>query len=152
MRAVPVPLSPYTFVDIGAGKGAAVLLASEFPFKHHVGIDLYGHLLDVARENVRKYVQVTGRKLEPEWVESDIMQWDIPRDPALYFMNDPFPHDLSVRVVERLASSLREAPRQSLLVYRKPAPPVCDALRKSDIWRPLKVTPYWRIYASPSVA
>jgi SAM-dependent methyltransferase len=148
MRAVPVPLGEYTFVDIGAGKGAAVLMASEFGFDHYIGIDLHGHLLEVARQNVTRFNQRTGRALAPEWIEADILEWPITERPALFFLNDPFPAALSAATLARITDSLREQPRKSLLVYRKPPAEACAVLRSAPLWRPLRITPYWRIYAA----
>src|ERR1035437_5425846 len=36
----PHPISSYTFIDIGAGKGRGLLVASEFHFRKVVGIEL----------------------------------------------------------------------------------------------------------------
>src|SRR5215469_1881738 len=38
--APPHHITDYTFLDIGAGKGRAVLLASEFPFRQVIGVEL----------------------------------------------------------------------------------------------------------------
>jgi hypothetical protein len=36
-----------------------------------------------------------------------------------------------------------------LVVYRKPPDEACAVLRaNADLWQPLKITPYWRIYGS----
>src|ERR1700748_1409195 len=36
----PYPIHSYTFIDYGAGKGRAMLIASEFPFHQVIGIEL----------------------------------------------------------------------------------------------------------------
>src|SRR5688500_10517074 len=45
----------YVFVDVGSGKGVAVLSASLFPFKRIVGIEWSKRVAEIARENARKF-------------------------------------------------------------------------------------------------
>src|ERR1700689_3523824 len=40
----PHPISSYTFIDIGAGKGRGLLVASEYHFRKVIGIELNPHL------------------------------------------------------------------------------------------------------------
>src|SRR5947208_2479249 len=71
MNAIQVPLSPYSFIDVGAGKGAALMLASEFPFRRYVGVDINQDMVEAGRVNVAAFNERSGRKLEPEWVRAD---------------------------------------------------------------------------------
>src|SRR5450755_3522164 len=48
----PYPISRYTFIDIGAGKGRGLLVASEYRFRKVVGIELNAHLVAISRQNV----------------------------------------------------------------------------------------------------
>src|ERR1039458_2883444 len=48
----PHPISSYTFIDVGAGKGRGLLVASEFRFRKVVGIELNPSLATIARQNV----------------------------------------------------------------------------------------------------
>ena len=40
MRVLPIRHEEFTFIDVGCGKGRALLLASEFPFRRIVGVEL----------------------------------------------------------------------------------------------------------------
>jgi len=51
----PYPISSYTFLDIGAGKGRGLLVASEYRFRKVVGIELNPALAAVARQNVAQW-------------------------------------------------------------------------------------------------
>jgi hypothetical protein len=148
MRAIPVPHGQYTFVDVGAGKGAAIMLASEFGFRRYLGVELSGDLLEVARRNVAAYQARGGNAFEPEWIQHDFFQWPIPREPTLVFLNNPFPEELSLRAVQRIEAALAEQPRELVLVYRKAPAKVGAHLHGSRLWRPLRLAPYWRVYAS----
>ena len=42
-----------TFIDLGSGKGRAVLLASLYPFRRLIGVEFSPELTEVARLNVQ---------------------------------------------------------------------------------------------------
>ena len=46
------PIDEFAFVDVGAGMGRAVLLASELSFREVVGVELNPALARIARKNV----------------------------------------------------------------------------------------------------
>ena len=60
MGALPIELERFTFVDIGSGKGRTLLMASEFPFKRIVGVELMEELHRAAEENLRAYGAVAS--------------------------------------------------------------------------------------------
>src|SRR5947209_2929304 len=43
-----LPVEEYTFIDIGCGKGRAVLLATELPFREVIGVELSPALVETA--------------------------------------------------------------------------------------------------------
>ena len=45
----------FVFIDIGSGKGKALLLASKYPFKQIVGVELADELDAIARKNIAIY-------------------------------------------------------------------------------------------------
>lgn len=145
MRAVPDDLSRYVFVDIGAGKGAALMLASEFGFRRYIGVELAQELIELGRLNIDKYVASTKRPFDPEWVQADFLKWPIPNVDSLYFINNSLPAELSVRAVKRLEDAALATGQRLLLAYRKASSSVANHLNASDAWRPLRLAPYWRI-------
>ncbi len=149
MRAIPGSLARYSFVDIGSGKGAAVLMASEFSFRRLVGVEIGADLIDVAKCNVDKYNASTGKGLAPEWIRSDFFKWSIPEEShQLFFFNNPLPEALALPAIQRLEQSLRDHPRPVLLVFRKAPPSTGDYLHRSAFWKPVRLAPYWRVYQS----
>ncbi len=50
----------YTFVDIGAGKGRALLVAAESPFREVVGVELNPELAAVAERNIARVRALVG--------------------------------------------------------------------------------------------
>lgn len=77
-----------TFLDVGAGKGRAMLLASELPFKKVVGIELNPELAAVCRANMelwrgKAWCAVT-------LVESDVASYVLPEGPLMVYLFNPF--------------------------------------------------------------
>ena len=152
MRTVPVRFSDFDFVDVGCGKGAALMLASEFGFRRIIGVDLSADLISIARSNAEKYRQATRRPFSPEFIHCDFLEWPIPTENTLFFLNNPFPRELSLRAILRLERTLENRPGRGILVYRKVPGNVGDHLHASSAWWPLRLAPYWRVYATPPLA
>jgi len=148
LRAVPVPLDSYTFVDVGSGKGAAVLMASEFPFKSLIGVELSPALMADAKRNVQRFNTSTGRSIAPEWFEGDFFQWTPPKQACLYFFNNPFPPDLTLTALQHLEKILSADGFPVLMVFRKAPSSSGNYLHHSSFWTPLRLAPYWRVYAA----
>src|SRR5580704_639241 len=53
----PHPISSYTFIDIGAGKGRGLLVASEYRFRRVIGIELNPAMAAIARQNVARWIE-----------------------------------------------------------------------------------------------
>ena len=45
----------FSFVDVGSGKGRALLLASDYPFREIIGVELSPELDRIARANIARY-------------------------------------------------------------------------------------------------
>jgi hypothetical protein len=92
----PHPISHYTFIDIGAGKGRAMLIASEFPFHQVIGIELNPTLADTAQLNLDHWLathaaDTTAPPIAPiRLYEQDVLTFDLPRTPTLAFLFHPF--------------------------------------------------------------
>ena len=68
-RCLPVasavaPIDAYTFVDLGAGMGRALLLAAAHPFRAVVGVELHPTLARIARSNLALW-RAAGRTHVP---------------------------------------------------------------------------------------
>src|SRR5580704_1717125 len=56
-----VDLSEFTFLDLGSGKGRTLLMASDYPFRRIIGVELLPSLDEIARENLRQYKSESQR-------------------------------------------------------------------------------------------
>jgi SAM-dependent methyltransferase len=92
----PHHITDYSFLDVGAGKGRAVLLASEFPFRRVVGVELNAAMATIAQANVNLWrrdheADPTATAIAPiRIVQGDALEFELPRHPALVFLFHPF--------------------------------------------------------------
>jgi SAM-dependent methyltransferase len=117
LNQVQLPLADFTFIDFGSGKGRTLLLASEFPFKRIIGVEFCPELNQVARENVLRHPASLAKREQIEIVDGDATQYDIPDDPLVIFLNNPFGAPVMSKVVERVAESFHRHPRRIVVIY-----------------------------------
>lgn len=109
------------FVDIGCGKGQAVVVASELPFGRVIGVDLAQELCEVARRNMEgEKVRAHQRAREVEIVHADATEWPIPADLTVAFLYCPFLGEHFDRFIDRLVASYDENPRPLRILYSLP--------------------------------
>jgi predicted RNA methylase len=120
IRNVGVHYPAYTFVDIGCGKGRALLLASEFPFKSVVGVELSDILVQSAKENLRRYPAERRRCAAVEVHCMDASLYDIPSGPLLLYFFHPFGESVLTKVVQRIVASYEASPRDIRVIYSVP--------------------------------
>jgi SAM-dependent methyltransferase len=114
------PLSAYTFVDIGAGKGRALLVASEFPFKRVVGVELNPALAAVAKKNVAEWTasHAADPTAQPiaaiEVLEQDALEFVLPDGPVLLFLFHPFEAPVLSEMMRRVTDQLARRKRPAL--------------------------------------
>ena len=99
------PMGEFTFVDVGAGMGRAVLLASEMPFRQVVGVELNPALARIARRNATAW-RVAGRARAPmRMVCGDAVEFRFPQGPCAAFLFNPF----GAPVLRQLLKALKKA-------------------------------------------
>ena len=112
----PHPISHYTFLDIGAGKGRAILVASELPFHQVIGIELNPTLADTAQLNLDHWLathaaDITAPPLAPiRLYEQDALTFDLPRTPTLAFLFHPFEAPILKLLLRRIEARFAKKP------------------------------------------
>jgi SAM-dependent methyltransferase len=120
ISALRVPLDDFTFVDFGSGKGRAVLLASEYPFRKLVGIDFSPELTAIARRNWSVYRNPQQRCTNAEFVCDDFINYEIPPGPAVLYFYHPCGEALMTKVVEKTAEAVARHGQPVAIVYVNP--------------------------------
>jgi SAM-dependent methyltransferase len=109
----------FSFVDLGSGKGRALLLASDYPFREIIGVELSAELDRVARANIARY---TGARNRPPVtsIQGDAAEFRWPPEPLVIYMWNAFTGPVMERVFHNLEASLAQLPRELYLVYIHP--------------------------------
>lgn len=111
------PIDAYTFVDIGAGMGRAMLLASELPFQAVLGVEIHPLLARIARRNVALW-RAAGRTRVPMRVACrDAMDFPLPAGPCVAFLFNPFGAPVLRRVVRWWSRAFANRPHQLDILY-----------------------------------
>ncbi len=111
--------STFTFIDIGSGKGRALLLASQFGFRRIIGVELLPELDQVARENIRQWEQQGGTS-RIELICGDATTFRLPVEPAVIFLFNPLPEAALRAFLENIDRCLLEFPRPTFVLYVNP--------------------------------
>ena len=110
----------YTFIDLGSGKGRTLLMASDYPFRRIVGVELLPMLHRAAQENIGKYQSESQKCFALEAICGDATEFVFPPEPIVLFLFNPLPESGLRRVVANLEKSLQERPRKAYVLYHNP--------------------------------
>ena len=111
------PLDQYTFVDLGAGMGRAVLLAAGFPYRAVVGVELNPTLARIARKNLARW-RAAGRAQAPmRMLCRDATEYRFPAGPCVAFLFNPFGAPVLRRLVKAWSKEFAGRPGQLDLLY-----------------------------------
>ena len=119
----PHPIEDYTFIDVGAGKGRALLVASEYSFRKVVGIELNPAMAAIARQNVEHWTRAhredpTAARLAPiELFEQDALDFELPQTPTLLFLFHPFEAPVLKQLLRRIETQFARRPGTLDLLY-----------------------------------
>ena len=119
-NSLKIDYPSYTFVDMGSGKGRALLVASEFPFAEIIGVEFAVELHEVAAQNIERYRSKTQKCKNVKSLNLDALEYDIPLTPLVLFLCNPFRPDVLVPVLQRIQQSLDSHPRDVTLIYGAP--------------------------------
>ena len=120
MRAVGVDARKHVFVDLGCGKGRALILAAEHGFKRVLGVEFAPPLHRLACLNADTYQR--QRPAAPSIVVhlGDAATYPIPCEDVVLFLYNPFGESVTRKVAANIAASLRACPRSLVIAYRNP--------------------------------
>jgi SAM-dependent methyltransferase len=120
MAELKIDFSQFTFIDIGSGKGRALLLAAEYPFRRILGVELLPELNQIARQNIEKFSSPLQRCRDIDVVCTDAAEFSFPQVPLVIFLFNPLPVEGLRKLVGNLEGSLRLSPREVRVVYGNP--------------------------------
>jgi SAM-dependent methyltransferase len=110
----------FTFLDLGSGKGRTLLMASEYPFRRIVGVELLPALHQIAQENLRTYKNEAQQCFHIESICADATTFPLPDEPLVIYLFNPFGESGLRRFMANVEESQQASPRLLYLLYLNP--------------------------------
>jgi hypothetical protein len=132
-EALPANKSKFTFVDLGAGKGRAVLSAAMQPYARVEGVEFAPQLVGIAQANIQNLPPAHRRNGRVRMFCDDAVEFPLPDGPTVLFLFNPFGPPVIDRVAAAIEHSARVNPRPIWIAYLNPVHPVfeaCPSLRR----------------------
>lgn len=110
----------YVFVDLGSGKGRALLLAAKAGFAEVIGVEFAPEIHRDALANVAAFTRKddSGRRIR--LVCRDAAAYDLPAQNLVLFLYNPFFGEVMKAVAAKVAHFLEEFDHDLVLLYRNP--------------------------------
>ena len=120
LSGLQTDFSEFTFVDVGSGKGRALLMAADYPFRRILGIELFPGLHGIALDNIRNYKSETKKCFAIESICADARIFEFPMEPMVLYLFNPLPEAGLREMLQNLERSLNEHPRPVFILYSNP--------------------------------
>jgi SAM-dependent methyltransferase len=104
LDAIPLSVS-YAFYDVGCGKGRAAVIATEYPFRAIVGIELSPMLAKIAKRNAETINQCYPDRKKIEIITLNATEFLWPPGDKIVFMYHPFGEAVVSKVIEDLLAA-----------------------------------------------
>ncbi len=131
-----------TFIDVGAGMGRALLLASTSPFKHIIGIEVSPGLHQVAKENLSQARGITQLCRDLRVVRADARLWTYPPGDLVVFLYNPFDEIALAQCIGAIVHSRLPDDRVHLIYHT----PVHEAALRSFGYDELARHPFGAVF------
>jgi SAM-dependent methyltransferase len=120
MMKLPAELTDGVFLDIGCGKGRALILAAELGYQKVYGIEFSPQLVEICKANIEKFRQKRKTDTEFDVTCVDAAHYEISEHINVIFLFNPFGEPVMGQVVENVVASLLAHPRVVYVVYINP--------------------------------
>lgn len=134
----------FAFVDLGSGKGRALLMAAERPFKKIIGVEFAPELNRIAQKNILDYKNPARKCLRIEAVCQDAALFNPPEEPTVFYVFNAFHAPIIVKVLENIERSFNQKPREIYFIYANPAHN--EALRETAFFKEIYSDTWYSIY------
>lgn len=117
LKAKGINYQDYVFIDIGSGLGRNLLVASEYPFKRVIGVEISAHLCQKALANITKY-----RSGHPDTTPIEVhclnaLDYNLPDENVVLYFWEPFGGKLPDEFVSKLKVYLLSHKTKIILIF-----------------------------------
>ena len=152
---IPTPIIPFikliknihlpkhsVFVDYGAGKGRAMILAAECGFHKAKGLEFSPSLYKTAQKNIQMYIEKTNKDCF-ELINTDVLNYEVKKEDNFFYFFHPFNELILTKCLKNIYLSLQNNPRQVFLIYQINQQENIDDITASGFFKLLKVFVSW---------
>lgn len=120
LDTIHFPYQDFTFLDLGAGKGRALFLASERPYQRLIGVEFSHELVASAEDNLLGFKSPHQQCHNFQFICQDVTDYKLPAENLLIYMYNAFDDVLLKKVLIQIEDSFQKNPRKIVLVYLNP--------------------------------
>ena len=118
LASVHIEHKDFVFVDLGSGKGRALLLALSFPFRRIVGVEFALEFHLIAQTNLLRFAAATNINVgRVTLIRDDATEFELPTEPLVIYLYNPFNDQVMKKVADRVLKSHIDHPRPIYIVY-----------------------------------
>jgi hypothetical protein len=120
LRRSGLDLRDFTFLDLGSGKGRTLLMASDYPFRQIVGVELLPSLHEIAEENLGQYKNDAQKCFALESICADATTFPFPDEPLVVYLFNPLPEGELRQSIANLQRARSAYPQPTYVLYHNP--------------------------------
>lgn len=117
MKHVPTKLNNMSFIDLGSGKGGALLMAVIYRFNKIIGIEFVPELVRICRINIRNKLS-SEEQNKITIFNIDVVDYLFEDIPTVIFLFNPFKDDILKLVLDNIDKSIEKS--ELFIVYINP--------------------------------
>lgn len=107
-----------SFIDLGCGKGRAMVVATHYGFTNIKGIDFAKEVCDSATKNMQAVSKI--KNIQYRVICSDVLDYQLTENDSVFFMFNPFDKQVLFNFLENVEASLEKHPRIIYFLYASP--------------------------------
>lgn len=142
MGSLPQDRSSFCFIDIGSGKGRALVLAARHSFAQIIGVELSARLHRIAEQNIA----TVGASLRTRvtLVNQDARRFEFPMTPTVVFLFNPFGAEVMRDVIRKIEDTHRNSDLPVYLLYLWPFQE--HVILEKGLWLEVRRGRHWKTF------
>lgn len=117
MRSIGCMTAPFTFFDLGCGKGRVLIMAAQYGFKRIVGVEFDAGLARIAETNTAEFRARSNSTALIGVVHQDAAQFRFPDENAVIFLFNPFTREIMEQVLQNIRSTAHTAKYRYIIYH-----------------------------------
>jgi SAM-dependent methyltransferase len=142
MSCLPTDTSSFCFIDVGSGKGRALVLAARRNFAQVIGIELSHNLHRIAEKNLTR---IEGSLCTSVRILNlDAREFLFPSVPSVIFLFNPFGEDIMRAVISNIERTHRNSDVPVFLLYLWPFQE--EVINERGMWQEIDQGLHWKAF------